>query len=162
GFLKQFVISFMISDNVDTDPISLNSSIIWDESGDNQLRDGSSVVWTGTDSSGSPKVIAATQPVDGTLGSHNGEQFGQEEEDQIAEVGDMARTDGAWLDLFGTARFNSPKVAEGYTSEAVALQRSIYVMSGEVTVVPEPSTVLLWLGCTGLAGLIYWRKRRRS
>jgi hypothetical protein len=36
----------------------------------------------------------------------------------------------------------------------------LYAMSDTLTVVPEPSTILIWLGFSGVAGLIYWRKRR--
>ena len=38
----------------------------------------------------------------------------------------------------------------------------LYGMSETLTVVPEPTTLAMWLGFSGLAGLVFWRKRRKS
>ncbi len=36
----------------------------------------------------------------------------------------------------------------------------LYAISNVMTVVPEPGSILLWLGAAGLAGCVYWRRRR--
>lgn len=37
----------------------------------------------------------------------------------------------------------------------------VYGISGELTAVPEPSTIALWSVCAGAVGLVAWRKRRK-
>jgi hypothetical protein len=45
----------------------------------------------------------------------------------------------------------------------VTFGAAVYGISDVLTVpVPEPSTLVLWSLFTGVAGLVFWRKRRQS
>lgn len=149
----------------------LDLPVRYDESGDDQTLDyydqqGEPVrstrpIWTGTLGDGSPANFPDLIDFNEfTLGS----------EDDFSVVGDANATTTDWLAYNTMSHGSRPSNAEGSGDfppgfegdqlPGIPIEQSIYVMSGAVTVVPEPSTVLLWLGFSGLAGLIYWRKRR--
>lgn len=152
----------------------LEHAIQYNENGVDQVYGNSLAVWTGTKSDGTTGVYtnALTSSVDLTLGSKS--STGQGVVGNASVVGDAgSRT--TWL-AYNTepheiALILGDEVAgsdlppgtevddEGnLVSEfSVPVMHSIYVMSSPV---PEPSTVLLWVAFSGLAGLIYWRKRR--
>lgn len=138
--------------------------VSYDESGDDQTAGGSTAIWTGTDSAGSPLTHTDSQnfEFDLTLGSLSfSDQKDSSGDVTVAGIGD-AGSDSEWLASAVTLRESGVSLPDASSESQQTIGRPIYVMSGEVTVVPEPSTVLLWLGCSGLAGLIYWRKRRRG
>jgi hypothetical protein len=63
-------------------------------------------------------------------------------------------SDASWLVGFPAQQFITPGVPFG---------AAVYGISGVLTVpVPEPSTLVLWSLFTGVAGLVFWRKRRQS
>lgn len=147
----------------------LSNAIQYDESGDDQSLGGSCGVWTGTDSEGNPLTVTTRwdeDDADVTLGSDAlKQQLGDlNSAGEAGGTGDAMSSDADWLESMILFR-NSGSLTDSLGSEVVTespIERSIYVMSGDVQVVPEPSAVLLWLSCTGLAGLIYWRRRRRG
>ena len=109
---------------------------------------GNTAVWTGADVSGggfqfSGKDFRLGTP-DGGAGSTYGGGYAagvsQETDSDWIHAGELAATGGG---LFpNSARF--------------------YAVSETLEVVPEPGTILLWLGFSGLAGLVFWRRRRSS
>jgi hypothetical protein len=96
-------------------------------------------VWTGEapTPTGGPIVWARTW-----LGAGDGNSY----------IGKSWSKDG-WI-----SAFESDHVVGGVTFGA-----AVYGISDVLTVpVPEPSTLVLWSLFTGVAGLVFWRKRRQS
>ncbi len=126
---------------------SLSAAIKYDGSGSNlEVLDvdgnlvSNTAVWTGTKASGAPAsegVVPLWMGNDYAFGSQQG------------MTGGFLQLDGQWLEN-AKVPFNA-----GFP---VALP--VYAMSGTISAVPEPSTIMLWLGFSSIAGLVYWRKRR--
>jgi hypothetical protein len=153
-------------DMLDTNPdptvnnAALVNGIRYDDSGDDQAPNGSVGVWTGTAASG-----ASNPNVPSGVALNLGSPVGTQQTVPYSVVGDGGQNANLtdWLEATYSPRSlvnlgGSPTNPQDLTS----IERSIYVMSGEITVVPEPSTILLWLGFSGIAGMVYWRKRRSS
>ncbi len=141
-------------------PVTLLNSIRYDESGDNQAPDlnnqaGFVGVWTGTNSMGEARSYTSFgNQYDLTVGSLSSNQ-GQIQGGYTA-YGNGNSSDGNWVD-YGVL---PQSVFVLFGSEGVSRQ-SIYVMSGAITV-PEPATVVMWLGLGCIGGVVFWRKRRQS
>lgn len=134
---------------------TLMSAISLDQSGDDQALagNGALAVWTGTAANGKLFAISGNL-YDYTLG----------DPDNVSIAGDGTSATN-WLAAGVLPQASLPAVIPpglpGFSfSDPQLIGRSIYVMSGEITVVPEPSTILLWLGMAGIAGVVFWRKRR--
>jgi hypothetical protein len=112
------------------------SAVLYDQHG-TSVYDG--YAWTGSFANGEPALSIPP----GTLGNST----------KNAMLGATGANDGTWLAL-GTIYHGGP----------IPFVARIYGMSEvlEVPAVPEPSTVVLWSLFTGAAGLVFWRKRRRS
>ena len=128
----------------------LRTGIKYDASIDDQAPGGAVGVWTGTADDGSPSLAPMMEERSFVLGNSDDSRG----TGPWATMGDGGST-ANWLDANTT--LTSTNVA--FSGED-PVPRLIYGMSGEITVVPEPSTILMWLGFSGIAGLIYWRKRR--
>jgi len=125
---------------------SLLSPVLYDQHG-TSVFDG--YAWTGSywdgnpayirDTAGNPTAIPATVGNTYSLGAPT-------------MLGATGANNGTWLELGAVSRGGPiPFVAR------------IYGMSNVMTVpVPEPSTIVLWSLFTGVAGLVFWRKRRQS
>jgi hypothetical protein len=131
---------------------SLGTAIRYDQSGDDMAPLGSLAVWTGTGANGNafqqvqnePKYFLGYPVVDAAVVGNGGDKNNW-----------LAAAVLPWeaSAIGGTG-------LPGLPGNNDLINRSIYVMSGEITVVPEPSTILLWVGMAGIAGVVFWRKRR--
>ncbi len=142
--------------------VTLSNAIRYDESGDDQAPpkdtpESHVTVWTGTNSLGEASTLTISVPLPQTyvltLGNHGADNY--------TTVGDGGLTNKGWIDkaIFGQTTTVPP--GPGITPGIVT--NSIYVMSSAMTVpVPEPGTLAMWLGFSGIAGLAIWRKRRKS
>lgn len=144
----------------------LTNPIVFDESGDSQLNQNSVMVWTGANAAGTPYFDAGPDPdIDGRLGSQI--EVGGTTRDGLTNVGNGGST-ANWLDFqlstqsSGGIPVFDPSQDREVILGATFVERPIYVMSGDITVVPEPGTVVMWLTCCGIGTLVYWRKRRSS
>ena len=74
-------------------------------------------------------------------------------------LGATGANDGTWLRLGSVRR---PGLLGSPTP--IPFVARIYGMSDVMTVpaVPEPATIIMWSLFTGVAGLVFWRKRRQS
>lgn len=136
---------------------SLLNGIRYDQSGDSQVAEGSNLaVWTGTGTDGL-SVLAQQSLINSyTLGAP-----GFEDNAAATAVGDAGQDANLNDWLYAAVVTRNATAILGGNQVFGDVGRSIYVMSGDITaVVPEPSTILLWLGMAGMAGVIYWRKRR--
>lgn len=154
----------------DMDSSALLKAVRYDESGDDQTLvrydsgepvQSSRAVWTGTLGDGSPATFDFVRFSDLTLGGDSG----------YSVTGDANVTGTEWLgdntvkqETGGTGSEGTGPFPPGFDDNGqlsgVPIELPIYVMSGAIKVVPEPSAVLLWVAFSGLASLIYWRKRR--
>ncbi len=100
-------------------------------------------VWTGTDASG--EAAGGSPPL------WLGNQFTTDPKNRRGMTGDFTQTDGKWVEN---------EFAPFEITQSLAFVLPIYSMSGTISAVPEPSTILLWLGFSSIAGMMYWRKRR--
>ncbi len=133
----------------------LLTGINYDESADNQAPKGSVGVWTGTNAEGiGDSVMIGPYTLSTRAGSPD-ELSGYNT--RYTTIGDGGAQSG-WLDT----AISPQTLLNPVTQQDLPVLRSIYVMSGEITVVPEPTTLAMWLGFGGLAGLAFWRKRRKS
>lgn len=130
----------------------LSAAVSFDQSGDNQAltSSGGLAVWTGTGPDGKPFALGTNNRALGDLS-------------KVSVAGDAGSLTN-WLAAGLLPQASTPEVSSSLPGFSFAnpeqIGRSIYVMSGEITVVPEPSTILLWLGMAGIAGVVFWRKRR--
>jgi hypothetical protein len=122
--------------------VPLTNAITYDQNG-NMLSPGASDlrVWTGSNADGSP--IAQTGVPNLTVGS----TYGQ------SELGIANAVDGTWLKL-------APD-SNGAAATA-SVYAHVYGISGELSAIPEPASLVMWSIAAGVAGIAVWRKRRGS
>lgn len=122
--------------------IPLANPVTYDQNG-NMLSPGASDlrVWTGSNADGSP--IAQPGVPNLTLGS----SYGQ------SELGIANAVDGTWL-----------KFAPGSNGAAATASvfAHVYGISGELSAIPEPASLVMWSIAAGAAGVALWQKRRGS
>ncbi|MHB0960151.1 MAG: PEP-CTERM sorting domain-containing protein [Pirellulaceae bacterium] len=71
-------------------------------------------------------------------------------------IGAAAATDTSWIQV-GALQRNVT-----YFSPNLELPFRVYGMSDVLTVVPEPATFVMWSLFAGVAGLVFWRKGRKT
>ncbi len=115
--------------------LSLGNAVLYDQYGhENRVS-----VWTGRLRNYLPPDMPV--PIDGAywLGDHP-------TGDDTARVGYSSAKDKTWLEAL-------PELPQNQ-------YHAIYGISKELTAIPEPATAVLWSLFAGMAGLMYWRKRR--
>jgi hypothetical protein len=130
-----------------TNPIKYNESGV-----DLTGGSASTMVWTGTDDAGTAAFGPWTTGASSEGPLHLGNDTEQAGLGPFGMAGDMSSTSSSWIE-------DEPFPLSAANGQ-FAFPLSIYSMSGSIEAVPEPSTILLWLGFSGIAGLVYWRKRR--
>jgi hypothetical protein len=121
---------------------SLDAPIQYDQNGTSV---GVGFVWTGSTPSGNKDMGGS----DLSLGSElNGVA-------NSTTLGVANQSTSQWIKAFALP--NSITANAGFGNVA-----RIYGISGELTAVPEPSTIALWSVCASVVGLVAWRKRRKS
>lgn len=115
---------------------------------------GDSAVWTGSTKNGTGAYTGGTGSSAAWLGSPT-----------YGAIGLSSAADSGWIAIQqnnGVAVTLQKQFGGISGFPLVSIGLPVYGISGELTAVPEPSTIALWSICAGAIGLVAWRKRRKS
>ena len=126
----------------------LDHPVLYDQNG---TPVGKSYVWTGSNANGTAAGLAP--PGASYEVSSDGVGIFQ----PITMLGDASATDGTWLAAEAVYR-SVTKPGGGLFTSTYA----VYGISEVQTFVPEPATIVMWSLFAGVAGLVFWRKGRKS